>query len=155
MLFRSTIIVPVLGDTTCEPDEAFQVLLTNPVGASLSRASATGTIRDNDPAPAKPAIGFAVRDNWGTGFVADVIVRNVETTAITDWTLAFDSPFTISNIWNAQIVSRIGTRYTIRPMSYNAAIPAGSSITFGFQGAGAVGTGMTNVTLNGKPVTVG
>ncbi|MDB5350662.1 MAG: hypothetical protein JWN86_1909 [Planctomycetota bacterium] len=150
-----TISMAVLGDLLPEPDETFQLILSNPSGATLARSSATGTIHDNDPPAAKPAIGFTVRDNWGTGFVADVVVRNLGTAPITDWTLAFDAPFAITNIWNAQIVSHVGTRYTIHAMPYNAKIPAAGSSTFGFQAAGAVGTGLTNLTLNGKPVTVG
>jgi len=147
-----TITVAVKGDLLDETDETFQILLSNASGAAIADASATGTIRDNDPPTARPAIGFIVKDNWGTGFVADLIVR---TTAITDWVLAFEAPFRITNIWNAKIVSRVGTRYTIRAMSYNGQIAAGGMATFGFQGAGAVGSGLTNVTLNGKPVAVG
>src|SRR5262249_16292222 len=46
-----TIAVSILGDTTVEPDETFKVTLSNPVGATLSRAQATGTIRNDDSAP--------------------------------------------------------------------------------------------------------
>lgn len=145
----------VIGDLIVEPDETFQVNLANASNATISKSSATGTIQDNEPPAAKPAIGFTVKDKWGTGFVADVVVRNLGTTAITDWTLSFDAPFVISNIWNAQIVSRVGMRYTVKAMPYNAQIATGGTATFGFQGAGAVGSGLTNVTLNGKPVAVG
>ena len=153
-----TIVVSVRGDTLHEPDETFAVNLATPSGATLARAAATGTIRDDDPAappPSQPAIGFAVRDNWGSGFVADLLVRNTGTTAITDWTLSFDASFAITNIWNATIVSKVGTRYTIRAMSYNGQIAPGGSAGFGFQAGGAPGAGLSNVTLNGQPVTVG
>lgn len=43
-----TIGVEVLGDDETEPDETFRVLLSNPDGADLGRAEATGTIVNDD-----------------------------------------------------------------------------------------------------------
>jgi hypothetical protein len=49
---RSLVIqVPILGDLLNEADETFTVQLSNPVNASLSRATATGIIRNDDPLP--------------------------------------------------------------------------------------------------------
>ena len=42
------ISVPVIGDTTVEPTETFTVTLTNPTGATLATAVATGTITNDD-----------------------------------------------------------------------------------------------------------
>ena len=46
-----TISVPVVGDTTDEPNESFTVTLSNASAATIVRAQATGTITDNDPPP--------------------------------------------------------------------------------------------------------
>ena len=43
-----TINVKVTGDTTVEPDETFTVALSSPTGATISRATATGTITNDD-----------------------------------------------------------------------------------------------------------
>ena len=43
-----TIGVDVLGDDETEPDESFSVTLSNPVGATLGKAQATGTIVNDD-----------------------------------------------------------------------------------------------------------
>jgi Ca2+-binding RTX toxin-like protein len=43
------ITVAVAGNTSFEPDEAFTLSLSNPIGTSLGVASATGTIRNDDP----------------------------------------------------------------------------------------------------------
>ncbi len=43
-----TISIPLLGDGVKEPDETFQVLLINPVGATLARDRATVTIQNDD-----------------------------------------------------------------------------------------------------------
>ena len=49
---REPELVPVLvhDDRTPEPDETFTLTLSNPVGATLGDATATGTIRDDDTA---------------------------------------------------------------------------------------------------------
>jgi hypothetical protein len=46
------IMVPVTGDTTIEPDETFIVTLSAAVNATISDAAATGTIENDDEAPA-------------------------------------------------------------------------------------------------------
>jgi hypothetical protein len=49
-----TIAVPIVGDTTVEPDESFTLTLSTPVNATLGTASATGTITNDDLPRAKP-----------------------------------------------------------------------------------------------------
>ncbi|MFN8634902.1 MAG: Calx-beta domain-containing protein [Chloroflexota bacterium] len=46
-----TIAVPIVGDTTVEPDETFAVVLSSPVNATIARAQAQGTITNDDTAP--------------------------------------------------------------------------------------------------------
>ncbi|BDC49086.1 nuclease [Bryobacterales bacterium F-183] len=46
-----TFVVPVLGDTTVEPDETFFVNITNLTGASAGDLQGTGTIRNDDVPP--------------------------------------------------------------------------------------------------------
>ncbi len=45
------IVVQVKGDTTVEPNETFNVVLSAPTNATLSKATGTGTINDNDATP--------------------------------------------------------------------------------------------------------
>ncbi|WP_286198924.1 Calx-beta domain-containing protein [Mycolicibacterium sp. ELW1] len=51
--------INVLGDTTVEPTETFTVTLSNPSGATIGRATATGTITTDDAAPVLPSISIA------------------------------------------------------------------------------------------------
>src|SRR5439155_1448674 len=44
----ASVSVNVVGDAAVEPDETFNVTLSSPVGATLSRASGTATILDDD-----------------------------------------------------------------------------------------------------------
>jgi glucose/arabinose dehydrogenase len=46
-----TVSVPIVGDTTVEPNESFTVSLSNPAGATLADGTATGTITNDDSAP--------------------------------------------------------------------------------------------------------
>jgi beta-glucanase (GH16 family) len=45
---EKTISIPMIGDAVKEADETFQVILLNPVSATIAREKATGTIRNDD-----------------------------------------------------------------------------------------------------------
>jgi hypothetical protein len=53
---NKTISVSIVGDTGFEAEETLTVTLSNPVGATIATASATGTIRNDDapPPPVRP-----------------------------------------------------------------------------------------------------
>jgi len=99
-----------------------------------------------DPPPANPppadvspgtlAAGVIAieRSRWNNGMVVDLEITAPK--AIDDWRLSFDFDGEIVNIWNATIVSRQGSRYTIAPLAYNASLAVGQKIVVGFQGAG-------------------
>jgi len=53
-----TITVSVVGDTTNEPDETFALTLSDPSGATLGTAVATGVITNDDSAPTSPQIAL-------------------------------------------------------------------------------------------------
>ncbi|MFM9035071.1 MAG: glycosyl hydrolase family 18 protein, partial [Mycobacterium sp.] len=64
-----TVNVGVTGDTTAEPSETFTLTLTNPSGAVLASAVATGTITDDDaaglPITAQNKVMAAYFPEWG------------------------------------------------------------------------------------------
>ncbi|WP_205666092.1 Calx-beta domain-containing protein [Aquabacter cavernae] len=149
-----TIQVTVTGDTAVEANETLVLNLSAPTGATIADGSGTGTITNDDVAtpPAGTAgVDYTVRDNWGSGFTADMAVE-AGTSALNGWVIEFDAGFTITNIWNAQIVSHVGTHYVIKNLSYNGAVGAGKETSFGFQATpGAGGTAATGFTVNGTP----
>jgi hypothetical protein len=58
---RTTVNVPVSGDTTVEPDEQFDVDLSQPQNASVGDGSATGTITNDDaeqPPPSSTSVSI-------------------------------------------------------------------------------------------------
>ncbi|MCC8432068.1 cellulase family glycosylhydrolase [Reyranella aquatilis] len=95
-------------------------------------------------------VKYTVKDNWGSGFIGNMTVDG-GTSGVHGWTIEFDAGFAITNIWGAEIVSRVGTHYVLRNASYNGDVSAGGSVTFGFQATpGATGgTAATGLTLNG------
>jgi large repetitive protein len=61
----------VIGDLVSEPDESFQVNLSNPVGASLVDASGLGIIIDDEAAPAVSVNDASVQE--GNGGTANLV----------------------------------------------------------------------------------
>ncbi len=96
-------------------------------------------------------VKYTVRDNWGSGFIGNMTVEG-GTSGTQGWTVEFDAGFAITNIWGAEIVSHVGTHYVLRNASYNANVPSGGSITFGFQATpgSTGGTAATGLSLNGE-----
>lgn len=138
---RKTIVVAVLADSLVEPEETFRLTLTNPVNATLATGQATATIVDRPPPPpptSDSSVAFVPRSVWSDGFVMDVTVRNTGSTPIAGWTLEFDLAADITNLWSGVIVSRAGNRYVVKSASWNANIPPGAAVTFGFQAAGVL-----------------
>ncbi|MEI7687950.1 MAG: cellulose binding domain-containing protein, partial [Planctomycetota bacterium] len=150
-----TISVAVLADAIVEANETFRLAISAPTNGTLAAASqATGTILDRPVSPPPTtggAVTFTPKSSWNGGFVADVTIRNTSTTAMNGWTLEFDLAADITNLWSGTIVSRVGNHYVIRAASWNATIPPGGSITFGFQAAGLLAPPL-NFKLNGATV---
>jgi len=91
------------------------------------------------------SVNFSVVSDWGSGFTANMSIANNGNNSLNGWTLEFDAPFGISNIWNAEIVSRQGNHYVIRNASWNGTVPANATASFGFQ------AGPGNITTSTQP----
>ncbi|MFE3599097.1 glycosyl hydrolase family 18 protein [Streptomyces sp. NPDC059096] len=76
--------------------------------------------------------------DWGTGFEGKWTVKNTGTTALTSWTVEWDFPSgtAVTSGWDADITGS-GTHWTAKNKSWNGALAAGASISFGFNGSGA------------------
>ncbi|MBM6595592.1 Calx-beta domain-containing protein [Microvirga pudoricolor] len=149
-----TVVVKVVGDARAEANETFQIALSNASGATLSKATATATILNDDgavpttptnpttpttpttPTGAKLQATTTVTNDWGTGYTANVAVKNTGTSAVDAWTLAFKSSSAITNIWNAEVVSSEGDTFMVHNVGWNSTISPGQEVVFGFQGVG-------------------
>jgi aryl-phospho-beta-D-glucosidase BglC (GH1 family) len=145
--------VDVIGDTVAEADERFTVTLLTPTGATIADGEATGTLLNDDaaaPPPSGDSLAFAVASNWGAGFTGAMTLKPVA--ALNGWTVEFDAAFDISNIWNAEIVSHVGDHYVIRNASWNGKVPAGGTVSFGFQASpGGAAIVAEDFVVNGSP----
>ncbi|NOK61469.1 MAG: hypothetical protein GFH23_1086634n61 [Chloroflexi bacterium AL-N1] len=95
------------------------------------------------------SVDYVVRDQWNTGFVADVTITN-NGPPIDGWTLTWNFPNgqQVNNDWNANITQN-GAAVTATDASWNKSIPSGSTAEFGFRGT-YMGTNgnPTNFSLN-------
>lgn len=96
-------------------------------------------------------VTYSLVDQWNSGFNAAVAIA-AGNTGLDGWTLTFDAGFVIGNIWNAEIVSHVGTTYTIRNAAWNGSVAAGASVSFGFTAGQVTDPTPDLFLLNGAPV---
>ena len=146
-----TITIEITSDRLVEGNEHFGVVLTNAVGATISRATGTGTIVDDDTAPTTPTTPtptppassgdvdavFAIANSWSGGFNGNVTLENDGTSDVTGWQIKIETSNQITDIWNAVIVSHDASGYVIGNASYNGTIVHAGETSFGFVATGA------------------
>ena len=101
------VAVTVIGDGTDEPDEKVKVVLSGPVNATLGTATGTGTITDDEAAPAVTlavADGAVDEDGGTTTVTATLSHASSEATTIT--VTALDGAYTVGT--DATIVIAAG-----------------------------------------------
>lgn len=122
----------------------------NTGGGSGGSGGSTGGGGSGETAAAE--LIFLTTNDWGSGFQAAAQFIN-KGEALSGWTLTFEVPYEITQMWNAKIISRQGNRYTIQNEHWNGNVPTGGRVDFGFLGrAGGNTPDPENVTLNGKPI---
>ncbi|HJO92782.1 MAG TPA: glycoside hydrolase family 48 protein [Victivallales bacterium] len=101
---------------------------------------------------ASDAVEFSVTNTWNSGHQASVKIINSTNTPIDNWTVEFDYPYSIEDIWNAEIISKGNDHYKIQNKSYNAQISPNEFIEFGFVASpgNSDRSPPTNIKLNGN-----
>lgn len=95
-------------------------------------------------------LALAVTNDWGSGFTADLKAKNTSAGTLTDWRATIDYAGPISSIWNGSIESHSGTRYVLKPATWNASVASGATATIGFTASSAAGVAKpTLVSLTG------
>src|SRR5262249_30276228 len=86
-----------------------------------------------------------------------ITIGNNQSTSINNWTLAFTWDRSITQIWDATIVSHTVKQYVITNAGWNGNIAGNGSVSFGFNGLpGNVGADVpTNYALNGVALGAG
>ena len=81
-------------------------------------------------------VSYTVDSQWKGAFNANITIKNTSSERIENWALRFKTENKITNIWNAVIEETSGSTYTIKNAGWNADIPVGESINFGFSADG-------------------
>jgi len=84
-----------------------------------------------DVVSAEARLSAEVRERWDTGAVVDLFLR--PSVPLADWQVTVDLGGEVVNIWNAEIIGRQGTVYTLGAAGYNAGAKAGTEVDFGVQ----------------------
>lgn len=112
------------------------------------------------PAPARPAASasaasctatFVIAGQWPGGFVANVVVTNTGTVAITNWTvtITFPSAPRVTQVWGATI-TQSGPIVVAQNPGLNTSLPPGGSTSFGFAASGSAPTGTPAITCTAR-----
>ncbi|WP_405089795.1 cellulose binding domain-containing protein [Micromonospora sp. NBC_01392] len=126
------------------------------LGATAALAVAGATTAVTAQAAAGCRVDYRVSSEWSGGFNADVTVTNLGD-ALTGWRLAWTFPAgqQVSQAWSATIPTGTSS-VTATDVGYNAAVPTGGSVSFGFTGTrGATNPAPTAFTLNDTACTGG
>ncbi len=91
---------------------------------------------------------ISMQSDWGSGYCAGVTLSNGSTAPVTSWSVVIQLNSTLSNLWSASY-AQSGTQLTATPMSWNASIPPGAAINFGFCGTGAGRPTLSSLTVTG------
>jgi uncharacterized repeat protein (TIGR02543 family) len=96
-------------------------------------------------------VTYAIASQWTPGFNASVAIQNTGTTPVSGWTLSwtFAGGQQVTQLWNG-VATQSGAQVTVKNAAYNATIPAGGSVSFGFNGTWSGANAVpTTFTLNG------
>ena len=113
----ATVTVPVLGDLVDEPNETYNVLLTNPVGATISDGTGVGTIVDDDDPTRTLSINDVSTPEVDTGTTQATFTITMSSSAPTNVTV---------QAMTGNLTATAGLDYTGRSLT-TLTIPAGQT----------------------------
>ncbi len=98
---------------------------------------------------------FNVLNDWSQwgGFTGSLSFTN-KGNSVKGWTIEFDAPFEIDEIWRGDIVSRKGNRYVIKDESWNKDVDTGETVELVFNARvpDKKVTAPSKYVFNGKPL---
>ncbi|MFJ8079030.1 cellulase family glycosylhydrolase [Streptomyces sp. NPDC096205] len=133
---------------------SFAVYARDAAGNRSARSGAVQVTTAGGSTSGSCAVAYRLSD-WGSTFNADVTIRNTGTTAVKGWQLDFAFPGAqkVNSAWNAKVVQQ-DTRVRATHESWTETIPAGGSVSFGFNGSSTGTNGIPAAfTLNGASCT--
>jgi hypothetical protein len=138
---------PTLSDSTptATPPTSAPPTSTPPTSPPPTSTPPTSAPPTSTPPTSPPPAGactatYRTVNSWPGGYQAEVTVK-AGASAINGWTVRWTlaTGQTISQLWNGAL-STSGSAVTVKNLSYNGALAAGGSTTFGFTGTGSPST---------------
>lgn len=77
-------------------------------------------------------INFVVTGQWENGYTANVIIRNIGTEIIHDWTMVMEGDLDIANLWSGEIIASDEQKIIVNNLGWNQDIYPNREITLGF-----------------------
>lgn len=75
---------------------------------------------------------YKITNEWNTGLTGEIVITNSSSAAVNGWTVGWQySTNRVTSYWNATLSG--SNPYSATNLSWNGAIPAGQSISIGFQ----------------------
>jgi hypothetical protein len=133
-----TVTVPILpGSLEVGRAVDFFLRLSDVAGATFSDDTARGLV-NGATVPPPPSAGsvrleFFPENAWAGTYQGNFRIINNSAAHITDWEAEFDFPGTSLSFFNGTVTTN-GSRITLRPLSWQASVPAGTTFSnLGFQ----------------------
>ncbi|WMS41780.1 cellulase family glycosylhydrolase [Acuticoccus sp. MNP-M23] len=141
---EATVEVAMAPGATALGPARYTLELTSAENAVVRSASAVGLIAAERPSAAQVMVAghsadsaaltvdLVLENDWGSGALFNVVIKNVSDAPVEGWQLSMDLPFDLSELWSAVLVSDEGDRVTVKSAVWNAAIAPGQAVDFGF-----------------------
>ena len=122
----------ISGTPTAVATSTVTLRATNAGGSGTK--SLIVTVTAATPATGNLTVVQTIQNDWGTGFTAQVVISNPTSAAVSNWSLGFTFDGKIPEIWSATVASQVGAKWVVNPAAWTSTIPAGGSVTFGYNG---------------------
>jgi hypothetical protein len=108
--------------------------VTTSVNSSVTSSLKSSAASSVNSSVAANNCAYVVADEWNTGFVGVIRIKNNRTTAINGWSVnwAYSDGSKLTNSWNVNLSGVNPFNGTSMP--YNGTISPGQTVEFGFQG---------------------
>jgi len=78
-------------------------------------------------------VTHSIVNQWAGGMEVKVVLQNKGSGTVSNWSLAFDYPSTITSLWEGNLVTQsVSPHYKVTPKAWNATLAPGQSLIIGF-----------------------
>ncbi len=125
--------IPAGGSVTVGFNISYSGTNSQPTNFVVSAASSGGSTPTTPPTQDANCSASYTQNAWGAGATVNITIKNNGSTAINEWTVNFNYAGNqkITNAWNCDY-SQNGNAVTLKNANYNGTIPAGGTLTIGF-----------------------